>query len=183
MQRIWITGTIGSGKTTLAKQLGEKYHLPVYHRDVISWDTEGNDVPEDEQIRVVQGITTQEKWIYEGCRFTASKKDGRLENCDAIIFLDINRFICLFRALRRHFRQKIKATSEYGWVQIMDFSNIKYILWDFPQKAPEREAIFDFARKNGKSVFILKNKHAVKRFMDIELTVQTSPGKSASRIQ
>ena len=45
MNRIWITGNSASGKTTLANFIGEKFNIPVYHRDSITWDENDIAVP------------------------------------------------------------------------------------------------------------------------------------------
>lgn len=37
MKKIMIVGSGGAGKSTLAKQLGEKLDIPVYHLDAIFW--------------------------------------------------------------------------------------------------------------------------------------------------
>ena len=164
MKRIWIVGTTGSGKTTLAKFLGNALNIPVYHRDNISWDNKGVDIPEEKQIEIIQEITGKEKWIFEGCLFSASRLDGRLENGDTIISLHINKYICLFRAWRRYIKQLITGSSEYGWIQKIGFDQAKYILIEYPRKSPERESIFTVARDSGKDVVILASKSAVKCF-------------------
>ena len=166
MKRIWIVGTAGSGKTTLAKLLSYELNIPAYHRDNISWDNKGEDVPEEKQVAITQEITSKEKWIFEGCRFSASKIDGRLTNCDTIIYLHINRYICLFRTCHRYIKQLLVKSSEYGWIQEINFDIVKYILYDYPRKSPEREAIFTVARDNGKDVIVLTSTSAVKRFMN-----------------
>lgn len=100
MERIWIAGSSGSGKTTLANIIGNKLHIPAYHRDYITWDRSSIIVrTEDEQIAITKEFMQNERWIFDGARFTASKTDGRLERCYTIIHLDINRFICLFRTI------------------------------------------------------------------------------------
>ena len=35
LNRIWIAGCAGSGKTTLVNILGDKLDIPVYYRDLI----------------------------------------------------------------------------------------------------------------------------------------------------
>ena len=39
LQKIYIIGPAGSGKTTLAKKLGKKYNLPILNLDDIFWKT------------------------------------------------------------------------------------------------------------------------------------------------
>jgi len=50
VKRIWIAGSAGSGKTTLANLLGKKLSIPVYHRDLITWDENDNVRSEEEQV-------------------------------------------------------------------------------------------------------------------------------------
>ena len=52
--------------------------------------------PANEQVRIVKMISAKDKWIYDGNRFDDCKKDGRYNRCDTMIFLNINRLICLY---------------------------------------------------------------------------------------
>lgn len=97
MKRIWIAGCSGSGKTTLANVISEKLNLPVYHRDLITWDENDNTRSEEEQISIMKEITVNDAWIFEGARFTASRFDGRLDKCDTIIHLSKNTYYKHFR--------------------------------------------------------------------------------------
>jgi len=164
MEKIWISGNSGSGKTTLADLIGKKFDIPVYHRDAISWDKDWNPIPEEKQNEIIKNFTKTDKWIYEGCRYTASKIDGRLVFCDTIIYLNINKFTCLFRGLRRY-RKQLKSNTPKEDLQPITFKMIGYILHDFPKKYKERKGIFDFAKKNGKNVVILNGFRNVKRFI------------------
>lgn len=163
MNRIWIAGSSGSGKTTLANLLGKKYGIPVYHRDYITWDEDLKERTEDEQIEILRNITCKDKWIFEGCRFTASKIDGRLKYCDTIIYLDINRFICLYRVLMRYYKH-VKHKVPKSKFQGFTFEDIKYVLYVYPRKVKKREEIFTLARQNGIDVLILNGRKSVKEF-------------------
>jgi len=165
MERIWIAGNADSGKTALANFIGEKLGIPVYHRDSISWDENDNLRAEEEQIETVKNITKNEKWIFDGARFTASKTDGRLDRCDTIIPLDINRFICVYRGIKRGFQVAKHADIPPAERQPFYFHHITGTLFGYPKKRPQREAIFDLAKEKGIQVIILKRKKDVVRFL------------------
>ena len=165
MKRIWIAGCSGSGKTTLANLIGEKLNIPVYHRDSISWDENDNERTEDEQIALVKDLTQNNVWIFEGARFTSSKTDGRLDRCDTIIHLDLNRFLCLIRTSKRG-RQKSKRTDILERdKQPFNYTVLKYIMFEYPHKHKQREEIFEQARKKGTNVLILKTRKDVSNFL------------------
>lgn len=168
MLRIWIAGPSGSGKTTLANKLGSKLNIPVYHRDKITWMGKWEQRSEDEQIELSKEISAQEKWIFEGNRFNSAIMDNRLERCDTIIYLNLNRFLCLYRSFMRYLKHRgtIRPDMPDECVEQYDFVLARYILFDYPRKENERNGIFADARKLGKSVIILNGRKAVKRFYD-----------------
>ena len=166
MKRIWIAGCAGSGKTTLAKMIGEKYGIPVYHRDSITWDENDAVRSEEEQITMLKAITEKDKWIFEGARFTASKIDGRLDRCDTIIHLDINRFLCLYRGLKRAHEHSKIIDITMADRQPFHFEHICGVLFGYPKKRKQREAIFKLAMEKGINVIILKSRKEVKVFFN-----------------
>ncbi|MCL1951766.1 MAG: hypothetical protein FWF60_02945 [Oscillospiraceae bacterium] len=156
-RRIWVCGGSGSGKTTLARQLGEALGLPVYHRDAITWDENDNMRGEEEQVAMLRDITRQERWIFEGARFTSAGADGRLARCGLIVCLNLNRFLCLYRVIRR-------ARQAKG--QPFGRELLHYCLIGYPKKRPQREAILEQARSRGIRVVTLRRKKDVKRFRE-----------------
>lgn len=160
MKRIWITGSSGSGKTTLANSLGDKLNIPVYHRDQISWKENWQVSSEKEQIELIKEISVKDKWIFDGNRFTASKKDGRLNNCDTIIHINFNRFLCLYRGVKRYFKHKNKARADLapGCDEEFDMNVVKFILFDYPKKKFKRQKLFKEAEELGKRVIMLNGK-------------------------
>lgn len=164
MKRIWIAGCSGSGKTTLANVISEKLNIPVYHRDLITWDKNDNMRSEEEQISITKEITVNDTWIFEGARFTASRIDGRLDKCDTIIHLSINRFICLYRAFKRSYLNLKDNSIPKSQKQPVNLEIIKYILVDYPCKVEQREQVFNEAKQKGITVIILNNRKEVVDF-------------------
>jgi len=164
VQRIWICGNSGSGKTTLARQLGEALQLPVYHRDEITWDDDDNMRTEEEQVAMLRDITRQERWIFEGARFTAAQTDGRLERCELIVNLSLNRWLCLTRALRRARRQKNDPAIPPARKQPYHWVHIRYCFWDYPNKHRQRADFFKQAQRRGIRMVELKRRRHVTAF-------------------
>lgn len=66
MQRIMIIGQPGSGKSALARTLGEKTGLPVFHMDHIHWLPHWIPRPAAEKTRTCHEIEALDRWIFEG---------------------------------------------------------------------------------------------------------------------
>lgn len=167
MKRIWIAGSAGSGKTNIANIMGEKLNIPVYHRDYITWDKDSNKQrAEDEQIVITKNVTQTSKWIFEGARFSASKIDGRLDKCDTIIHLSINRFTCLYRAIKRAWQKSRNNDLIEIDRQPFCYELFKYILFDYPRKHKQRSEIFEIAKSKGINVIIIRNSKEIIRFLE-----------------
>ena len=101
MKKIVLIGSGGSGKSTLARQLGERLKIKVYHLDALFWKPNWVGVPKDEQTKVQNDLVKKESWIIDGNY--GGTMDIRLNAADTIIFLDIPRTICLYRAFKIRF--------------------------------------------------------------------------------
>lgn len=167
MQRIWITGSSGSGKTTLANIIGAKLNVPVYHNDKIFWMENWQQRPINDQIEITKGITQEAKWIYEGNNLNICKEDGRYNTCDTIVFLKVNRFICLYRFLRRYLKHKgtVRPDISEGCTEKVDIEILKYILFDYPKKKDQRQKLFAEAIKDKKNLIILSGVKDVKKWL------------------
>jgi adenylate kinase family enzyme len=99
MARIVILGCAGSGKTTLARELGERIGAPVICLDAI-WqpDWEEKDVPAFRAL--VEKAHAADAWISDG-NFALATFDIRLPRATLVIWLERSRLSCAWRAITR----------------------------------------------------------------------------------
>ncbi|ADU29228.1 AAA family ATPase [Evansella cellulosilytica] len=106
--KIHIIGSIGSGKTTLAKELSAQLNTPFYELDNVVWKRRNNgDVRRTEQERddYLRSIVTNEKWIVEGVHHKWVSPS--FHHADLIIFLNTNITKRKMRIMTRFIKQKI----------------------------------------------------------------------------
>lgn len=112
MKKVVLIGPGGSGKSTLARQLGNKLTLNVYHLDALFWKPNWVGVPKDEQRKTQKDLVQKEEWIIDGNY--GSTMDIRFNAADTIIFLDIHRIICVYRAFKRMIQYRNKTRPDMG---------------------------------------------------------------------
>lgn len=98
-RRILIYGVTGSGKTALAKRLGEAAGLPWHEADQLTWEPGWKPVPEAEQRRRIAAICDRPEWILDTAY--SSWLDVPIERADLIVALDLPRWLSFGRLLRR----------------------------------------------------------------------------------
>ncbi|MBX3119062.1 MAG: hypothetical protein KF784_08355 [Fimbriimonadaceae bacterium] len=103
MQRIVILGCGGSGKTTFSRLLGERIDAPVICLDAIwqpGWSHEN--VPAFRTL--MEEAHAREKWISDG-NFAAATFDIRLPRATIIVWLELPKLVCYWRAIKRVFKR------------------------------------------------------------------------------
>lgn len=99
MKRIMILGSAGSGKSTLAKQLNAITGIEVVHLDTLYWKSGWIEASKEEFELEHRKRIQKESWIIDGnYRKTI---DERLFLADTVIFIDMPRLLCIFRAIKR----------------------------------------------------------------------------------
>jgi len=164
MNKISIIGSGGSGKSTLAKKLEEKLGIETFHLDALFWKPGWIETERDEWRTIQKSICDRSKWIMDGNY--GSTLDLRLEHSDTIIFLDINRYTCLFRAIWRSVKSygKTRPDMAEGCKEQFDIGFGKWIL-DYPFSRRPRILELLHALPADKKVIILKSSSEVKRFL------------------
>lgn len=102
MKRVMIIGQPGSGKSWLARRMGEITKLPVDHIDHIHWQPGWVERPGPEKDRLCAEVEAREEWIFEGGR--SSTWPNRLRRADSLIWLDLPLRVRLPRVLWRTLR-------------------------------------------------------------------------------
>ena len=170
MERIIIIGCGGAGKSTLARQLGEKLNLPVVHLDKLFWKPGWVSLSPEEFDVVHREAIAQERWIIDG-NFDRTMPE-RLGRCDTVIYLDFSRFACLMGVVKRILTTygTVRPDMGEGCPERVDWEFLKWV-WNFNKNKRER----NYQRLNeteGVEIIVLKNRRAVTRFLK-QLTEET----------
>lgn len=131
-KKILIVGSPGSGKSTLARKISEKTGHELIHLDNEYWSDTWVATPREEFREKVSKLVEKDCWIMDGNY--SNTFDIRLPAADVVIFLDINRFVCLFSVISRHGKARPDipdGCAEKFDKEFLDF--LKYVL-SFPKK-------------------------------------------------
>ncbi|MFD2442513.1 AAA family ATPase [Bacillus sp. CGMCC 1.16607] len=107
-KKIHIIGSVGSGKTTLAKVLSSKLKIPFYELDNVVWQrSKTGDIrrSEEERDNCLNQIIYSESWIVEGVHHKWLIPS--FQKADLIIFLDTDYSKRKYRIARRFIFQKL----------------------------------------------------------------------------
>lgn len=114
MKKIYIIGAVGTGKTTLAKDLSKKLNIKMYELDKVVWDDEnGNIKRSDEEVqKLFEEILNKETWIIED---VGRKKfiEG-IKQADIVYYIDLPSWVIYKRCVLRWIKQKI-GKEEYNY--------------------------------------------------------------------
>ncbi len=108
--KISIIGGSGTGKTTLANNLGKVLNLPVYHIDGIHHLENWVLRDKNERDKIILEKANEDKWIIDGTYRSTLKE--RLEKADLIIYLDYSSIAQVKGALGRFIKNHGKEKPE-----------------------------------------------------------------------
>ena len=164
MKRIALIGPGGAGKSTLARQIGEKTGLPVIHLDSVYWHEGWTETPKDVWKQTVQDLARREAWVMDGNY--GGTMDIRLAAADVIVFLDLPPALCLLRVLRRQIRYRGLSRPDMasGCPEKLDPTFLKWI-WNY--RRDRRPEILERMRRHGrgKALYHLTSAAQVRRFL------------------
>jgi adenylate kinase family enzyme len=162
-RRIAIVGPTAAGKSTLARRLGDALAIPVHHLDALYWRPGWQPTPDDEWHALLRDLVAGERWIVDG-NFTATMRE-RLEAADTVVFVDLPRRVCLWRAVRRravYGRRRAPGMADQSRPHF-DLRLLGWI-WTFPRD--HRPLILDLLAElgEGRGVHVLRTRREVEGF-------------------
>jgi adenylate kinase family enzyme len=108
--KIHIIGSVGSGKTTLARKLSNKLRIPHYELDNVVWKrNKPRDIKrtDEERDQLLSTIIHSKTWIIEGAHYNEWIFQS-FNNADLIIFLDTDNSKRKYRIIRRFILQLLR---------------------------------------------------------------------------
>lgn len=164
MERILIIGCGGAGKSTLARQLGQMLDLPVVHLDQIWWAPGNWEHLEKEDFdKKVLAEMEKPRWIVDGNYNRTMPR--RVSHCDTIIYLDFNRFTCLFSWMKRVITNWGHARSDMA-PGCAEWFDPEMAGWIWTYNSRHRANNYRLLNEaEGVETIVLKNRRMVKRFL------------------
>jgi adenylate kinase family enzyme len=163
-KKIIVIGCGGSGKTTFSRNISKILDIKVTHLDLLYWKPGWIETESSAWKQIVEDLSSQKQWIIDGNY--GSTIDIRLSAADTVILLDISRFTCLWRVLKRRiiFNGKTRPDLTKGCPESLSWGFIKWI-WTFPKlRLPgllEKLNMY----KDQKHIVILRSNREIRSFL------------------
>jgi len=150
--RIFVTGNAGSGKSTLAKRIAKQEGLEYFSLDSIVWQERWRKTPLAERQRKVRELIAKSSWVIDGV------DDDVLEAADKVIFLDMPRRVCYYRAAKRNVRYLFSSRPELParCPEILILPTLVKIIWRFPGRVRPKILVNGAGRGEGAFVHVWK---------------------------
>lgn len=161
--RVIIIGNNGSGKSFLTEELSVITGLPAVHLDAEFWRPNWEKPTEEEWLKKQTELISKGKWIIDGNH--TGTMELRFKTADIIIFLDINRFVCMAGVLKRYGKKRPDMPQYLEERTDREFFRFLKGLWSFSKT--RKHIIMDLHKKYpDKPFFIIKSRRNVRRLLN-----------------
>ncbi|MHA6252944.1 AAA family ATPase [Oceanobacillus sp. CAU 1775] len=162
--KVHIIGSIGSGKTTLARKLSSQLHIPYFELFNVVWkrsDTGDRRRKEEERDEYLSEIIKSDCWIIEGVHHKWVTPS--FQTADVIIFLDTKLSKRRFRIIKRFFMQKIgleKANYKPTIKILKDLYNYNTVFED-----EMKQEIFSMVKPFDSKLIVLNSHSEINKYL------------------
>jgi adenylate kinase family enzyme len=164
VERVTVIGCGGSGKTTLARELGRRLGLPVVHADFVVHAEPGHvERPEPEWQAELAAVADGEHWVIDAMKL--STLDHRLARADTVVFLDLPRRACYAGLLRRRLRHRGRIDPMLGVADVLGLGFLGWI-WGFPRRARPQILALLARHAADTDVVVLRSRSQVRRWLE-----------------
>jgi adenylate kinase family enzyme len=167
VQRVAILGSGGAGKSTVATALGQRTGLPVVHLDPLYWAPGWVARPPEEFQAALLAAVAGDSWILDGNVLWGDADDPRFARADTVVFLDLPRRTCLWRATKRRlrYRGELRPDLPAGCPEAFDLSFYRW-MWSFPRQVRPRVLAVLAGLGPEAEVHHLRSAAEVRRFLE-----------------
>src|SRR5262249_26373583 len=163
-KRILILGPSAAGKSTLARRIGKCLGLPVVHLDTFHWNPGwiGSE-PSRFRERLAQAAAG-DAWVMDG-NYT-SHLDLRLPRTQAVIWLDLPRYVYFSRAVWRSMRNYGRERDDLGpgCPEQFDLWFLTNWVWNYKTRSRANHTQLMASLPAGNRPIILRSRREVRQF-------------------
>lgn len=157
MKKVAIVGCGGSGKSYLARKLGEILDAPITHLDTVFFDEDWNPLPMEDFAAAQRDLVAQPTWVIDGNY--NSTLPVRLEACDTMVLMDVSTPAALWGILARQIRYGAGHKGN-GVHNRIHWGVIKYVATYRRKMRPRVMAkIEEFASSHAEVVLLRSRRH------------------------
>lgn len=161
MRTIMICGCGGSGKSALARELGQRLNVPVTHLDMEFYDEDWNPLDQEAFAARQRALVAEPAWILDGNY--ASTMPIRLKAADTVVFLDLPARTCLWGILQRRRQHRGTDALSRHLRGRLTWGFVKYIVGYRRTMRPRVEALI--AEHATGAVLTLRSRRQVRKFL------------------
>ena len=158
MKKIIVIGCPGSCKSTFSKALQKITGIPLFHLDMMFWNTDKTTVEKSVFLDRLSKVLEKSEWIIDGNY--SSTMELRIKECDTVVFLDYPLDVCLSGVRER----RGKARSDMPWVEYDE--DAEFIEFIKNYNLENRPQVMELLKKYSyKNIFIFTNRNEAKEFL------------------
>jgi adenylate kinase family enzyme len=161
-ERFAIVGCAGSGKSWLARRLGEILDVPVTHLDDVFYDDAWNELPMEKFAAVQRELIAQRRWVIDGNY--NSTLSIRLAACGTVIFLDVSTLAALRGVFTRQIRHGAGHQGD-GMHNRIRWGVIRYVTTYRCQMRPHVVTKIEEFAAGHAEVILLTNRRTARRWL------------------
>lgn len=168
--KIAVIGYSGAGKSTTADILGQKLNRPVLHLDRVNFLPGWQERNRRESRRIAEDFMLQNsRWVIDG-NYSFMAQQARLETADLIVFLKFNRFVCLWRAVKRYlaYKGKTRPSKAENCPEKLDMEFVRWILWGGRDKK-HADSYKNIINRYKDKIIIIKNQRQLDDFLQCDI--------------
>ncbi len=151
-QKAIIIGCPGAGKSTFARILSDKTHLPLFYLDMLWHKPDRTTVDRNIFDEKLKKIVSKEKWIIDGNY--GRTLEMRIQSCETIFLLDFSVEECLAGVESRIGKQRV----DMPWIETEFDEEFRQWIIDFPKN--ELPIVYELLDryKSEKSIYVFHSR-------------------------
>lgn len=160
MKRVIVIGCPGSGKSTFSRALYEATQIPLYHLDMMNWNSDKTTVPKPIFKERLHRTIKKDTWIIDGNYGSTIKL--RMQACDTVFFLDYSLDVCLDGIISRRGKER----ADMPWVESPEDVDEEFIQFIKDYKIVSRPTVLELLNEYAnKNIYIFKNRKEADEFL------------------